>query len=310
VADPGWAPFLAVVAVLTLAVLGLARQSQSLIREYGPDDEAGDASEADLSDGDEPDESGGPAELNDAVPETNEALDDRESNVTPSDPGERTPAETRPTGAEPDIELTTSMLLANVAVTQGVVAAIMLVAAWYFSIPADAFGVADTAASIGFPAVALGAAFGVALWLGNELATAVADAVGAAYDEAVRRMLAPDSAGGWAVLLGVVLPIIALSEELLFRAALIGVPAAGYGVSPWLLAVVASVAFALGHGAQGRVGVVVTGALGFVLAAGYIVSGSLVLVIVAHYVINALEFLVHEGLGIDDVSFGRRIPGV
>ena len=266
-ADPGWTPFLAVVAVLTLAVLGLARQSQSLIREYGPDDEAGDASEADLSDGDEPDESGGP-------------------------------------------ELTTSMLLANVAVTQGVVAAIMLVAAWYFSIPADAFGVADTAASISFPAVALGAAFGVALWLGNELSTALADAVGAAYDEAVRQLLAPDSASGWAVLLGVVLPIIAVSEELLFRAALIGVPAAGYGVSPWLLAVVSSAAFALGHGAQGRVGVVVTGALGFVLAAGYIVSGSLLLVIVAHYVINALEFLVHEGLGIDDVSFGRRIPGV
>ena len=87
-------------------------------------------------------------------------------------------------------------------------------------------------------------------------------------------------------------------------------PAAGYGVSPWLLAVVASAAFALGHGAQGRVGVVVTGALGFVLAAGYVVSGSLLLVVVAHYVINALEFLVHEGLGIDDVSVGRAVrPG-
>ncbi|MEF8814925.1 MAG: CPBP family intramembrane glutamic endopeptidase, partial [Halovenus sp.] len=91
-----------------------------------------------------------------------------------------------------------------------------------------------------------------------------------------------------------VLPLVALSEELLFRAALIGVPAAGYGLSPWLLAVVSSLAFAFAHGAQGRVGIVVTGSLGFVLAGGYILSGSLLLVVVAHYVINAVEFLVHE----------------
>jgi membrane protease YdiL (CAAX protease family) len=193
-----------------------------------------------------------------------------------------------------------------VAVTQGIVALVVVVAAWYFAIPAEALAIDPTWNAL-FPAIGLGAAFGVVLWVGNELSTALADAVGAAYDEAVRQLLAPDSAGGWAVLLGVVLPIIAVSEELLFRAALIGVPAAGYGVSPWLLAVVASAAFALGHGAQGRVGVVVTGALGFVLAAGYVVSGSLLLVIVAHYVINALEFLVHEGLGIDDVSVGRRV---
>jgi membrane protease YdiL (CAAX protease family) len=137
------------------------------------------------------------------------------------------------------------------------------------------------------------------LWLGNELSTAVADVVGAAYDEGVRELLAPDSPSGWVVLFGVVLPIIAVAEELLFRAALIGVPATFFGVSPWLLAVLASVAFALGHGAQGRVGVVVTGLLGFVLAAGYILTGSVVVVIVAHYVINALEFLIHEYLGIE-----------
>jgi len=75
-----------------------------------------------------------------------------------------------------------------------------------------------------------------------------------------------------------------------------------YGVNVWALAVVSSLAFALGHGAQGRVGVVVTGALGFVLAAGYVATGSLLVVVVAHYVINALEFLVHELLDVGDID--------
>jgi membrane protease YdiL (CAAX protease family) len=336
VADPGWAPFLAVVAVLTFAVLGLARQSQSLLEEHAPDDGSdgddvsGTQPSSDSTAGPEPE----PAQAGDgeASPASerggSDSIDDDSDGVdaarttsnpvasgqtgpdagadAPTDPQPNEVDEPHPTEPGPEFELTTGMLLANVAVTQGIVALVVVVAAWYFAIPAEALG-ADPTGNALFPAIGLGAAFGVVLWVGNELSTAVADAVGAAYDEAVRQLLAPDSAGGWAVLLGVVLPIIAVSEELLFRAALIGVPAAGYGVSPWLLAVVASAAFALGHGAQGRVGVVVTGALGFVLAAGYVVSGSLLLVIVAHYVINALEFLVHEGLGIDDVSVGRRV---
>ena len=112
-------------------------------------------------------------------------------------------------------------------------------------------------------------------------------------------MLAPDSLAGWALLLGVVLPLIAGFEELLFRGALVGVLSAGFGWSPWLLAVVSSVAFALGHGAQGSVGVAVTGLLGFVLAAGYIITGSLLVVVVAHYLVNAVEFVAYEGLDLE-----------
>ena len=153
--------------------------------------------------------------------------------------------------------------------------------------------------------IGLGVAFGVVLWIGNELSTWLADAAGAAYDESLRELLAPASAGGWLILFGAVLPTIAVAEEVLFRAALIGVPAAGFGVSPWLLAAVSSVAFALGHGAQGRVGIVVTGLLGFVLAAGYIRSGSLLVVIVAHYLVNATEFFAHEYLGVGSALAGR-----
>lgn len=201
----------------------------------------------------------------------------------------------------PNIELTSRALLLNVAVTQGLVIVLLVAAAWYFSIPAAAFGVSADAMNTGLPAIAIGLAFGTLLWVGNELSTAVADAVGAAYDESVRELLAPKSVGGWLLLFGAILPIIAIAEELLFRAALIGVPAAGFGVSPWLLALGSSLVFALGHGAQGTVGIVVTGLLGFVLATAYILSGSLLLVIVAHYVINALEFYIHEYRGVEDV---------
>nr|WP_303651822.1 CPBP family intramembrane glutamic endopeptidase [Halovenus rubra] len=193
---------------------------------------------------------------------------------------------------EPDIVLTPVAMMANVAFTQGVILFGLVLSAWYFDIPADAFG--SGIGTGGGAAVVVGVGFGIVLWGANELSTTVADAVGAAYDERVRELLAPESIGGWIALFGVVLPIIAVSEELLFRGALIGVPEMGFGLNVWVLAFLSSLAFALGHGAQGRVGVVVTGALGLVLAGGYVVTGSLLIVIVAHYVINALEFAVHE----------------
>ena len=196
-------------------------------------------------------------------------------------------------------------LLANVALTQGLFGGILAAAAWFFQVPGTALGLAGGRVD-GVAAVAIGLAFGTALWVGNELATALADAAGAGYDEGLREMLAPDTARGWAILLGGVLPVIALVEEFLFRAAAIGAAGAAVGATgptaagAWALAVVSSLAFALGHGAQGRVGVVVTGALGFVLAAGFVLSGSFLVVVVAHYVVNAMEFLVHEWAGLPD----------
>jgi membrane protease YdiL (CAAX protease family) len=82
----------------------------------------------------------------------------------------------------------------------------------------------------------------------------------------------------------------------------IGATTAGFGTSVWALAVVSSLAFALGHGAQGRAGILVTGSLGFVLAAAFILTESFLVVFVAHYLVNALEFVVHELLGIEWVG--------
>lgn len=267
-----WGLFFGFALVLTALLLALARRSQATLKR------ATDPADP-VTNPDRPAPEGATLSSNDA--------------------GVGHPEGPVPPEAEPDVQLTTGALLVNVGTTQGLVALALVGAAWAFSIPASAFGVTDDAMGLGVTGVAVGLAFGVVLWLSNELSTTVADAVGATHDEQVRGLLAPDSPGGWAALLGVVLPLIALGEELLFRAALIGVPAAGFDVSPWLLAVLSSLAFALGHGAQGRVGILVTGVLGFVLAAGYILTGSLLVVVVAHYVINAAEFLVHEYLGVD-----------
>jgi len=198
------------------------------------------------------------------------------------------------------LDVSPAALLLNVALSQGLFGVVLVGAVWLGNVPLSALGVVPGSSwNLGLPAVALGIAVGVALYVADELAAVALDAAGVEYAESVRTSLAPDSRGGWAVLLGVVLPVIAGFEELLFRAALIGAFATGFGVSPWLLAVASTVAFAAGHGAQGPGGVVVTGALGFALAAAYVLSGSLLVVVVAHYVVNALEFVVHEGVGVE-----------
>ncbi len=198
--------------------------------------------------------------------------------------------------------LSTGELLANVALTQGLFGVLVAAGAVYFRVPLAVLGVRSDPLSTGLLGLGVGVAFGVVLWVGNEAAGVVADATGAGYDESLREVLAPDSLGGWALLLGGVLPTVALVEELIFRAALVGAVSAWAGVSPWLLAVVSSLAFGVAHGAQGRTGVLVTGTLGFVLAAGFVLTGSLLVVVVAHYLVNALEMVVHEGLGYDRLS--------
>ena len=302
-----WAPFLWLTGVVLVLLLGLARLSSATIG----DDAETPARQADSPLGEptgprSPEQTGslqataGPTSGDShATGRLRADEPPRDPAVQPpSGPDARTGPSPGPSHAEP-VDLSTGMLLANVALTQGLVGLAIATGLWWFEIPGSAIGITTDPWVVGVPALGLGVGFGLALWVGNEVAAGLADAVGAAYDEAVRSMLAPDTTGGWAILLGLVLPTVAVVEELLFRAALIGVPAAALDVSPWLLVVLSSVAFALGHGAQGRVGIVVTGVLGVVLAAGYVLSGSLLVVIVAHYLVNALEFVVHEGLGFD-----------
>ncbi|WP_265110352.1 CPBP family intramembrane glutamic endopeptidase [Halosolutus halophilus] len=244
----------------------------------------------------------------DREPTSAESPDDRASQADrSSSDGDRSPENDREHPSRPrdgidgpdrqiDPEsLSTGMVLANVAASQGLFALVLIGAAIYSAIPADALGI-EVSRSYLETGLLWGTAFGFALYVANEVGAAAATWFGLDHDEGLRELLSPDSVRGWLVLLVGVLPIIAVFEELLFRAALIGAVSTGFDVSVWLLAIGSSIAFALGHGMQGTVGIVVTGVLGFVLAAGFILTGSFLVVVVAHYWINALEFAVHEGL--------------
>lgn len=186
-------------------------------------------------------------------------------------------------------------LLVNVAFSQGLFGLILLVGVWYVDIPLSALGLTgDPVFAIG-----VGSITGLVLYIGSAIGTVTAARLGYDYDERLRDLLTPETPSGWLLLLGGVLPVIAGFEELLFRAALIGVPSALGGIDPWFLAGGSSVAFAFGHGAQGRLGILVTGILGFVLASMFILTNSLLAVVIAHYLVNGLEFIISGTLGID-----------
>jgi len=306
-----WEAFALVVLAVLAVVLALARATQSASsggserrRTRRSAAQLREDAEAQLRDAAEaqPHESGDPQD-----PDAAEIDGERDAASADGSAIDRAPRRPERSGRgarrnDADLQsLSTGALLANVAVTHGALGAILLVAAWAAAVPATALGI-DAAANVGWPALGVGLGLGVALYAGNELLAANLDRVGIEYSEELRDALGPDSIAGWLVLLAVVLPIIAVFEELLFRAALIGALSAGFGVSPWVLAAASSLAFGFGHGIQGPSGMIVTGLLGGVLAAAFVLTGSLLTVIVAHYLINALEFVVHEGFGIEWVG--------
>ncbi|MFB6157054.1 MAG: type II CAAX prenyl endopeptidase Rce1 family protein [Haloferacaceae archaeon] len=318
-----WPAFAGFAGVVLAALLLLARMSQGAVGGDGataadPDDRPTPAVDRDRATPfdrpERPRRPGSPDDRirrDDGVPVEPPATDDAEDGTeatSPADP-EPTPVErsdptTGGVGGATPAGPSTGVLLANVALSQGALGTLLLAGAWYTGVPAAALGAGPS--GLGTDALAAGAVLGAALYAANEAGAAVGRRVGFGGGEELRRALAPGSTAGWAVLLLVVLPVIAGFEELLFRGVLVGALGAGFGVSPWLLAALSSLAFAAGHGAQGRVGVVVTGTLGFVLAAAFVITGSLLAVVVAHYLVNALEFLVHEWAGIDPGIDGWR----
>ena len=181
------------------------------------------------------------------------------------------------------------LLLGNVLATHGLLLVVLGATVHVSSVPWEPLGLGVPSGA----AVGLGLGLGLALAIGNDAAARLADRLGLDRDERLREVLSPDTTAGWAVLLVVLLPLVAAAEEALFRAALVGGLATGFGLDPWLLVLASSVAFGLGHGLQGRAGVAVTTGLGAVLGAAFVLTGSLAAVAIAHYLVNAVEFLRH-----------------
>ncbi|ESP88296.1 CPBP family intramembrane glutamic endopeptidase [Candidatus Halobonum tyrrellensis] len=287
-----WTAFAAITGVVLALLLALARLSTSTSTPTASDAAADIDAEA-TSDVDPGGRRADGTRRPTSDAAGSESAAQRESaRNPPPDPAVGVGARAVPTeDAYAPADLPPGALLLNVLLSQGLFATLLVFAAWWTRLPATALGL-DPAVSPRL--LAAGVGLGVALWVGNYLAGRLGERAGVDAAEGFRAALAPDSAREWALLLFAVLPLVALFEEFLFRAALVGALSAGFPVSPWLLAVGSSVAFALGHGAQGRVGMAVTGVLGFALAAGFVLTGSLAVVVVAHYLVNALEFVVHE----------------
>jgi membrane protease YdiL (CAAX protease family) len=274
-----WRLFAGVTIIVLLVVLGLSR-----------------ATARELSGASEPPSGSSPAEA--------EVIPEDDADPTPEDDPAVEPSRSddakspRPDPEPPVLRRSTrgadSGLLLSAAFSQALVGALLVGLAWYAEVPPDALGIDDPAG-----AVLPGAALGIGLYAANEAGVWLAGRFEIESDESLRELLAPETPGGWAVLLLVVLPLVAGVEELLFRGALVGALAVGFSISPWLLAVLSSIAFGLGHGLQGPGGVLVTGVLGFALAAAFLLTGSLWVVIIAHYLVNALEFVVREGLDVE-----------
>ncbi|MEZ3115495.1 type II CAAX prenyl endopeptidase Rce1 family protein [Halobaculum sp. MBLA0147] len=189
-------------------------------------------------------------------------------------------------------QLSTRVLLLNVAGSQLLFAGLLVSAIVFAGVPAATLGLVPVATGLD---LAIGVVAGIGLWVASESGGRLGQRFGIDPAEALRGALAPTTRGEWWLLLAGVLPVIALFEELLFRAVLVGAFAAGFAVPVWLLVVASSVAFGLAHSAQGTAGMVVTGLLGAVLAGVFVLTGSFLAVVVAHYLVNALEFVVHEG---------------
>lgn len=284
---PDWTAFWAVAGLVLVAVLVLARRTSGAAvgaEADGADSALGGERVSDRSSGADTD------------PDAEQP--GAESSEPPNVPGPE------PVGGEalPPAAVSPGLLFLNVLLTHGGLALVLLGTAALTAVPASPLGVADVAASTGLQAVAIGLGLGAALAVANAAASVAFAAAGFDPAETLRSVLAPTDGGGWALLLGGTLPLVAAFEELLFRGVLIGAAAAATGWSPWIFVLPASVAFGLGHGLQGRIGILLTTLLGVVLAAAFVLTNSLLVVVLAHYVVNAAELVVWEYLDHDPAA--------
>lgn len=192
--------------------------------------------------------------------------------------------------------ISTDMLLLNVLVTQGGVIVLLAAGAILTGVPLEAIGISSVLLDTGV--ILLGLSVGLGLYLVNELLSVFARWFGYVPEDLLRSALTPDTTPGWLLLVSVILPLVAIGEELLFRAALLGATPLVSGVPTLAILLVSSLLFGLAHAVQGRAGVVVASVLGLGLGSAYLVTGNLLVVVIAHYLVNVLEFVVHELLGL------------
>lgn len=182
--------------------------------------------------------------------------------------------------------LSKAALYLNVAVSHALVLGLVALMYWWTAVPRQPLGM-DASPDWRWLVV-----LALVLIAFNELADRVARTFGVG-ENPLRELLTPETWIEWAILAGLLLPIIAITEEVLFRGVLIGTLGAGTAISPVFLVFGSGLAFGGAHTAQGRLGVGIAALLGIALGAVYYWSGSLWLVIGAHYLVDLVEFARH-----------------
>jgi membrane protease YdiL (CAAX protease family) len=193
--------------------------------------------------------------------------------------------------------LSTGLLFANTVLTHGSILLVLGVTILFSGVSETHLGLDPTA--VDSVAVWAGVIAGFGLYVVDEVLSIGMRHVGFVPADILRSALAPASLRGWSLLLLGILPLVSVAEELLFRGALIGATL-GLGIAPPLVLLSSSVLFGFAHGLQGVGGVVVAGVLGLGLGIVFLWTESLIVVVIAHYVVNTLEFVVHEGIDLED----------
>lgn len=192
------------------------------------------------------------------------------------------------TDSGPIADLSRSALYLNVAVSHGVVLGLLGLGLWWTAIPLQSLGLGAV------PQWHLLLVVALSLIVLNELADHFASALDTP-DNPLRELLTPRTPSEWLLLVGVVLPAIAVTEELLFRGVLIGAFEAGTPVPIVGLIFGSAVLFGGAHTAQGWLGVGIATLLGVALGAVFYWTGSLWLVIGVHFLVDLVEFVRHAG---------------
>lgn len=136
-----------------------------------------------------------------------------------------------------------------------------------------------------------GLAVGVVIQLGVNVITLQAIRIFGAtiYSAWLIRNILPRHSGEWPWLVVAFIPPV-LMEELLFRTLLLGLFQA---IVPLLLLIPAtSIVFGLMHQPQGKLGMVIAGAINVAFCILFVWSGQLLLTFVAHYTINLLQVVL------------------
>ncbi len=181
-----WATFVGITGVVLVLLLVLSHLTQSSFDSAGAASDQHHEAQTGPAPADASTE--GPTEDSTAVSESAPLEDSLPENETSSH------NDARGDDIDPS-DLSSGMVLANVALSQGLFAFVLIGAAVYTAIPASALGI-EFSRSYLVMGLLVGALAGLVLYVANEIGAAVATRVGFTHDEQLRELLAPESARG------------------------------------------------------------------------------------------------------------------